>query len=233
MSALQRNGCAVYYAFTQGVDVAALLERWADALTDDEAAKFKSLRIERDRRDYLAAHALARTALLRERRLHRISVRPDERRGWSLTHTDGFVACAIATSVDGYIGIDSEPISAAKKLAELTDVFLTPTERLVLPSDPKQRAVRMVEMWIAKEAVLKALGEGFSGEQGFGVLAALESTPLGSVDEWGTISVRDARTGAAHRVWRRWIDTHALAIVAIEGNEERPRLTQLSLGGRR
>lgn len=233
MTALQRNGCAVYYSFTHGVDMAALTKPWANGLTNDEEAKFNSFRFERDRRDYLAAHVLVRRALLRERGLDPISLRSDERRGWSLTHTDGFVACAIAPSVDARIGIDSEPISAAERLNELTDVFLSPTERRALPSDPKARAVRMVEIWTAKEAVLKALGEGFSGEVGFGVLAALESTPVDFVDEWGTIAVRDARTGAAYRVWRRWVDTHALAIVAVDGIEGKPRLTRFSLQGRR
>jgi phosphopantetheinyl transferase len=233
MSALQRNGCAVYYSFTHSVDVAALAERWADRLTHDEDARFDSFRFERDRRDYLAAHVLVRRALLRERGLNPISPVTDEPRGWSLTHTEGFVACAIATSVDGRVGIDSEPISAAERLSELTDVFLSPTERRALPSDPNGSAVRMVEIWTAKEAVLKALGEGFSGEEGFGVLAALESQASKSVDEWDTLSVRDARTGSAYRVWRRWVNTHALAVVAIEAKEEKPRLRQVLLQGRR
>jgi hypothetical protein len=91
-----------------------------------------------------------------------------------------------------------------------------------------------VEIWTAKEAVLKTSGEGFSGVDGFGVLARLDSAFAGApaaLDEWASIAIRDARTGAAHGVWRRWLGIHVIAIAATDGNEGKPRLTLLKLRG--
>ena len=224
MLARPRHTLAVSYAHTGEIDGAALEKRWGPALSAHENARLRSLRLERDRRDYLAAHVLLRLTLASERGLEPETVDPRERAGWSITHTGGFVACAVTSDPHGRVGVDVEHISAAQRLEELTGTFLTATEHEALPGDPDARAVRMVEVWTAKEALLKALGEGFSGEMGFGVLSMLESTPLGKVDGWGTISVRDARNGAAYSVWRRWVGLHSLAIVAIEGHEGEPRL---------
>ena len=229
MSDSQRHADAVYYALTEAIDLPALEREWSGALTTDESAKLNFLRIERDRRDYLAAHVLLRQGLAAERGVDPKAPLPAQRMGWSLTHSRGMVACAIAAGPGNAIGIDAEPLAAAERLLELVDTFLTPGERAALPNDPNGRHVRMVEIWTAKEAVLKALGLGFSGKEGFGVLAMLESTPLGMLDEWATISVRDARTGAAYSVWQRWVGLHALSIVAIEGNEGKPRLMGVSL----
>jgi hypothetical protein len=225
----QRHGTVAYYALTDGIDVAALEDEWVSVLSTDEAAKLRTLLLERDRRDYLAAHVLLRQALAAERDIDPTTATPGERSGWSLTHADGLVACAVATNPNSAIGIDSEPIAAAERLAEFVDTFVTPAELAALPSDPEARDARMVEIWTAKESVLKALGEGFSGRDGFGVLSRLETAHLGMLDEWATISVRDARSGAAYSVWGRWVGIHAIAIVATEGNEGTPRLTGVSI----
>jgi len=229
MSLSHHHSAAVYYALTEGIDRRALTDEWAAVLTTEEAARLSSLRLERDQRDYLAAHVLLRRALGAERGLGPRSLRPGERIGWSLSHTDGFVVCAVAAEPGQAIGVDTESVTAAERLQTMTDTFLTADELTALPSDPNDRAVRMVEIWTAKEAVLKARGAGFSGEEGFRVLSSLQSTPLGMLDGWGKISVRDARTSAAYSVWRRWVAIHAIAIVAIEGNEEEPRLMGVSL----
>ena len=193
----------------------------------DEANRLANLRLERDQRDYLAAHVLLRVAF-RKGRGTDLDAPLADRAGWSLTHSEGFVACALAVDSRHAIGVDAEPLEAAARLETLADTFMSATEMGLLPSDPDGRARRMVEIWTAKEAVLKALGEGFSGEEGFGVLAELESTPLGTLDDWGTISVRDARTGSAYSAWGRWVEGHALMVVA-EGNEGTPRLEGVTL----
>ena len=229
MSYSQRHTGAVYYALTGDVDVRGLEQEWAQFLTADEARKLDKLVLPRDRRDYLCAHLLLRRALAAERGLDPKEVPPAERNGWSLTHTAGFVACAVAADPAAAVGVDAEHLTAAQRLAELTHVFMTAAENAALPSDPNGRAERMVEIWTAKEAVLKARGEGFSGEEGFRVLLMLESSDLGMLDGWATISVRDARTGAAYSAWRRWVGSHVVTFVAIEGNEGEPRLIGVSL----
>ena len=219
----------VFYAPTRDLDLAMLRSTWQASLTADESARLASLRIERDQRDYLAAHALLRLSLHEARGTDLHGAPSIDRAGWSLTHSDGFVACALADHPTALIGVDTEPLEAASRLETLLDTFLARAELPLLPSDPEARSVRMVEIWTAKEALLKALGQGFSGEEGFGVLAMLESTHFGTLDGWRKISVRDARSGAAYSTWECWVEEHVLAVVSLEGNEGIPRLTGVTL----
>jgi phosphopantetheinyl transferase len=182
-------------------------------LTHDEAAAFDRLKLDRDRRDYLAAHVVARLCLAEAWGRDRSGALPDDRAGWSLTHADGFVACAALAAPSGSIGIDAEPLSARPRLEMLAEAVGSPHEREQLD---------LVGLWVAKEAYLKARGEGFSGEAGFAVLRSIEATPANTVDEWAIIHLRDARTGAGARVWTRGEGDHVVAICA--PGEEAPRL---------
>jgi phosphopantetheinyl transferase len=219
----------VFYSRTDHVDFAALHAEWHASLSGEETYQLAKLRLERDQRDYLCAHVLLRHALREAWGTSLAAPPPVSRQGWSLTHAAGFVACAIADDPTGAVGIDSEPLAASERLESIADTFLTTAELALMPSDPNGRARRMVEIWTAKEAVLKALGEGFGSADGFSVLTMLESTPLERVDDWGTISVRDARNDAAFGARVRWVDGFALAVAVIEGNEGIPRLTGVTL----
>jgi hypothetical protein len=219
----------VFYARTDDIDLGALRAAWEGRLTPDERQRLATLQLPRDQRDYLAAHVLLRLALHEVRAADPEPDPASDRRGWSLTHANGLVACAVATHQTTPIGVDTEHRSAAVRLETMVDTFLTSSEIALLPSDPDDRAARMVEIWTAKEALLKARGEGFSGDSGFGVLRRLESTPLGKLDGWATISVRDTRTGAACSALGCWVEGYALSVVVIEGKGGAPRLTVVKL----
>lgn len=79
---------------------------------------------------------------------------------FNLSHCNSLAL--IALSLDGPVGIDLEPLERAPDLLECTDTFCHPLETDTLPANPSARASRLLEIWTAKEALLKALGTGLS-----------------------------------------------------------------------
>jgi 4'-phosphopantetheinyl transferase len=68
----------------------------------------------------------------------------------------------IALSRDGAVGVDVEPANRAASLLGCEDAFCHPDEISGLPADESPRAAMLMEIWTKKEALLKALGTGFS-----------------------------------------------------------------------
>lgn len=67
----------------------------------------------------------------------------------------------IALTNDGMVGVDLEPASRASDLDGCESTFCHPDEIAGLPPEPSFRNRRLLEIWTAKEAVLKSLGTGF------------------------------------------------------------------------
>jgi 4'-phosphopantetheinyl transferase len=86
-------------------------------------------------------------------------------RPWSLSLARAPGARALALARDGRIGVDLEVLRASGALAAAADLFL-PTERAWAASLPAALRWRAhLALWTAKEAMLKALGQGL----GFGL----------------------------------------------------------------
>jgi 4'-phosphopantetheinyl transferase len=68
----------------------------------------------------------------------------------------------IALCRDGAVGVDIEPADRATSLLGCEDAFCHPDEIAGLPVDEEPRATMLMETWTKKEALLKALGTGFS-----------------------------------------------------------------------
>jgi 4'-phosphopantetheinyl transferase len=142
-------------------------ERWMDLLSGEERRRHAAYRFERDRAHYLAAHALTRTALSHyadvEARAWRfvagyagkpaIANELDRAIGFSLSHADGLVACAIAAECD--VGLDVENIGRTIGAAEMRFV-LAPAERRQIETGEAS----FFDFWTLKEAYLKAKGVG-------------------------------------------------------------------------
>lgn len=143
------------------------------ALSADERTRCERFRFRSDRRDYAAAHALLRATLSRHEtappegwRLAIVGegkpVLADPARraqlSFSLTHTDGLVACVVARGHD--VGIDAERADRDVEPMPLARRFFAPreTERLAREDDPVRRRARFIELWTVKEAYTKALG---------------------------------------------------------------------------
>jgi len=68
----------------------------------------------------------------------------------------------IALCRDGAVGVDLEPADRATSLLGCEDAFCHPDEIADLPAVEEPRAAMLMEIWTKKEALLKALGTGFS-----------------------------------------------------------------------
>lgn len=79
---------------------------------------------------------------------------------FSLSHCRDLALIALST--DGNVGVDLEPIARARDLDGCESTFCHPDEIAELPTEPTLRRRRMLEIWTAKEAVLKSLGTGFT-----------------------------------------------------------------------
>lgn len=79
---------------------------------------------------------------------------------FNLSHSDEFAVVIVSDA--GPVGIDLEPWSRAPSLIGCEEVFCHPLEIQELPTDHELRATRLLELWTAKEAILKALGTGLS-----------------------------------------------------------------------
>jgi phosphopantetheinyl transferase len=220
---------AVFFNETEGLDHEGLLARWHDTLSETELERVRSLRLERDRRDYLAAHVLLRLAMEKQWGRDPRLPPPADRSGWSLTHCDGLVACALTVPDGEGVGVDAEPLAAAERLRTMTETFRSPGDAGWLAAESGVPSSRLVELWTVKEAVLKSRGEGLTGVAGTRVLRALECTQTGTVDEWATIAVRDVRTDVRVRAWVRCEGEHVLAIVSLKTGDVVPRISRLPL----
>ncbi|HKB13827.1 MAG TPA: 4'-phosphopantetheinyl transferase superfamily protein [Vicinamibacterales bacterium] len=142
-----------------------------ETLADEERERCAQIRFAAAARDYAAAHALLRRVLsrgnatpVRDWRFTRgesgkplLIARPGQPApSFSLSHTHGLVACAIAASE---IGVDVELTSRPVDTARIADRFFSRQETLALDAlDGAAKVDRFFDLWLLKEALVKALG---------------------------------------------------------------------------
>jgi 4'-phosphopantetheinyl transferase len=114
---------------------------------------------------------------------------------FNLSHCDDFALVAVCE--DGPVGIDMEPFARARSLLDCAESYCHPAEISALPVDEDQRAVDLLGIWCAKEALLKALGTGFSqapeqvrltAADGFVMISP--DTPLEEAEAFRTYRIR-------------------------------------------
>jgi 4'-phosphopantetheinyl transferase len=151
-------------------------DTWLRLLDDDERERAGRFVHERDRRPFIAAHALLRILLQRlagrpadawrfvSSPRGKPSLHPEHglsRLAFNLSHAKGAVACAV--TVDHPIGVDIEQIERTVKLLELADAHFAASERALLRAAPagEQRPL-FFRLWTLKEAYIKAHGDGLA-----------------------------------------------------------------------
>ena len=157
---------------TDGVPGAAIGEAVA-LLSPAERSRFDRFVRDEDRRGYALAHALLRTtlssligsgpeALTFETDSYgkpRLAATADV--SFSLTHTNGLVACAVARGRE--IGIDAEAIDRRIDAHGIANRYFTESETgYITEGRGEQQHERFFEVWTLKEAFLKATGRGMS-----------------------------------------------------------------------
>jgi phosphopantetheinyl transferase len=83
---------------------------------------------------------------------------PDLHLHFNLSHSSNLAAVIVCG--DGPVGIDIEPLARAASLPECRHEFCHPAEIEGLPADATSLERALLEIWVAKEALLKALGTG-------------------------------------------------------------------------
>jgi len=162
--------CVIFVA-----EVGTVSERLAEGLhrhlSWQERLRAARLVRPRDRDTYLAAHALLHRTLGRitgKRARFRLGPfgRPELRSkadatsvGFSLSHCDGLVACAVARGAQ--VGVDVELVVPELDSAALAASVLAPGEwSRVAAAPPDLRAELFCRFWTLREAMGKALGTG-------------------------------------------------------------------------
>lgn len=145
-------------------------------LSDDEQARAARFVHAADRRDYTIAHALLRLALSRYsptdpsawrfeiEPLGKPKLAPEHAQSslvFNISHTRGYVACAIARAGD--VGVDIESVNEQIEVREIARLNFSPVEVAQLGRcTDRDIHHRFVEFWTLKEALVKATGKGIT-----------------------------------------------------------------------
>lgn len=150
-----------------------VFERASALLSKDERSRMSSFKVDASRREYLAAHLLARTALS-----HCASQAPESWRFranpygkpfvdppcdlfFSLSRRRGLVACLVARGYE--VGVDVESIERSAEIIDIAKRVFSARELAQLEQmSSDDRLDHAVSLWTLKEAYCKARGMGFS-----------------------------------------------------------------------
>jgi phosphopantetheinyl transferase len=148
-------------------------------LSEEERLQRDRFLFPEDRRDYAAAHDLLRRSLSKHAPAQQPVAWLFEKNAFgkphiigddgkptatefSLSHTRGFVACAISSA---RVGIDVERVRQKVDYEEIAKNNFSHQEVRALQALPAiARMNRVLELWTLKEAFLKATGSGLSAE---------------------------------------------------------------------
>jgi len=165
----------LYLGLLDEVDRARVHETCMAVLSAEERARAARFVAERHRRQFVLAHGLVRAALSRRApnvdpaawrfvydrhgRPFVAGPRTDNPLHFSLSHTEGCVACA--TSSSAAVGIDVEATDRRCAHLAIAEFAFSPAEIAALRGLPPAELIdRFFDYWTLKEAYIKARGMG-------------------------------------------------------------------------
>jgi 4'-phosphopantetheinyl transferase len=171
-----RGEVHVFFCETHGLS-AAHVSAMLSALSPDERDRQERFAFAEDRRDYVAAHVLLRTALATRQETApdglRFGATPSGKPfllppsdgspvpAFSITHSRGVVACAVAAG--GRIGVDAESVEACARAVDVARRVFSPAEAAALDRlADHERGAHVCALWTLKEAYSKAIGLGLA-----------------------------------------------------------------------
>jgi 4'-phosphopantetheinyl transferase len=166
----------IYLGRLEDVDTSRVRNVCMAMLCPAEKQRAERFAFDRHRRQYVLAHGLVRAALSHSApevdpaawrfdsdcygRPVIAHPRNTEPLYFSLSHTDGLVACAVSSCES--VGVDVEATDRPTTPLEIAEAFFSREELadlIALP--PPQRKERFFDYWTLKEAYIKARGMGF------------------------------------------------------------------------
>jgi len=144
---------------------------------------------------------------------------------FNLSHTQGVTVFAVARR--RHVGVDVERIRADTNALELAERFFSPQEVEWLRSQPaSEHAPSFFGCWTAKEAYIKAHGEGLSMPlSSFGVLPV----PSAAGSRLQLSVYADPEEARRWSIWRLELGPELRAALAVEGESCKVRLGQWPL----
>ena len=167
----------LWYYFYESRDDPELRRAQAALMTAEESERGQRLRFERDRRQFVATRALARTVLSKYAAVapgawrfgagqngkpHVVQPRVKPPIFFNLANTHGLVVCAVSIAHE-LIGVDVERIDRETEIGDLAEKFFSGAEVRalgVLPAPEQRRG--FFAFWTLKESYLKARGTGLA-----------------------------------------------------------------------
>jgi len=176
----------LWYAYPGDLADPAAAEACATLLNDAERARAARFHFDRHRREYLATHALARTALSHAHPLppqewrysvnaySKPSPQPECGVRFNQSNSVELAVCLVSASFSAWgqssnvdpdrvpeVGVDVEALSRGEEIVRLAPDVFSPSERKQLDELPAvSRPNRAVSLWTLKEAYIKARGVG-------------------------------------------------------------------------
>ncbi len=168
------NATVTIWTMRVGMPSPSALARWQAVLDEHETAQAARFRVGDNRYGYIAAHALARSLLatlggqppaawkFRKTEKGKPEIAdPATGLQFSLSHTNGFVACAAASGFA--VGIDAESRERKLITADVVKAVLASGELAHLRTLPDERHQEtFLRFWTLREAYVKATGQGIS-----------------------------------------------------------------------
>jgi 4'-phosphopantetheinyl transferase len=209
---------SIYWTLAGGSAVPADSATLEHTLSAAEQIHLKNLRFPRRRADWLLGRWVAKHLLcaadhrLHEIEMQRVSVLRSAQgvpQVWvsaenpfpvslSLSHREGWAACALALAPDLALGIDLETIEPRPR--SFVEDFFTPEEQAFLHRLPvTQSAFAVTLIWSLKEAALKALRVGLSWDTRRVNVHLPSALPSDSSWRGAAITVR-----GIHASWHAW-----------------------------
>jgi 4'-phosphopantetheinyl transferase len=149
------------------------LARRLRLLDETELVRYRRFRFDLHRREFLVTHALLRLTLSRYRPTPPAAWRfaagahgkptldPPCGLSFNVSNHPTLVVCAVTAGAD--VGIDVEPLTRGPEILELAREVFSTRERAALDRlEAGLRRERAVSLWTAKEAYIKARGEGLA-----------------------------------------------------------------------
>jgi 4'-phosphopantetheinyl transferase len=134
----------------------------------------------------------------------------------SISHSDRYALCALASGPDLRVGADLEKIEPRGETF-IQDYF-TPSERRLVDTYPAETRVIVVTLiWSAKESMLKALGVGLRWDTRKVEIREIGELIPGDANhgEWQKIQVSDLKQG--NRQWAAWWQCREQFVVTLAG----------------
>jgi len=211
----------LWYLAGPEIDLAANNPSARQALSGDEWRRHDRLRVEADRTRFVSSRILLRAMLARfadtpasdwvfrtDKNGRPMVAEPESQSGlrFSITHTDGLVACAVANGFD--VGVDAEAHDRATEFLAVAKRFFAPPEfEDLLAAPPSDQTSMFYDQWTLKESFVKAIGKGLAAP-----LDHFAFDLQGSSPQIGFTDKMSDQTGRWHfNLWRP-TGAHSMAV---------------------